>query len=491
MVDFTVKTAEEIRDDILRTYEAGLLRIGVPNPNVGPGSDLYILAQAIGNQLEVAMANCQVQADNLLPDTATDEAISRWLDIYGLSLREAAGARGSVIFETTATTYVSLYTELVDDIGLRYRVTVAGYYSDNSSIPIEAIDTGADTNHESGDVLRWVSPPPFASQTVTVATGDLTGGVDEETQATAYERLRTFLRNPPSSGNASHVATWAEESSSLVQKAFVYPTTFGPGSNFVSVAGYATDVSKSRQVDGLIVTNTVKPYIEGKGAAPVDVVVSSAVDVPFNLSMALTLPSSPKASPPGPGGGWTDGSPWPQLISKTYVSVLASPTPTSTQFAVDAETLPIEGVTQICWLSPTDWKTYQATVTKVTGTAGNCVITIDQAFSGITAGHTISPNAVNAETYFDAIVEHFASLGPGEIFSSTHPRFGRAFRHPPPSQGWPYRVDAQLLKAVVSSSDEVMDASYLYRTSSAGPSAVAGVPTIYVPNNIAFYELTS
>lgn len=492
MAEFTVKTAEQIRDDILRTYEAGLVRIGVTNPAVGPGSDVYILAQAIGNQLEVAMANAQIKAEGLLPDTAVGEELDRWLNLYGLPRRSAAGGTGAVILDTTATTFVTVGSQLIDNLGLRYEVTIGGSYADGATIPVEAVDTGTDTNHAAGDVLTWVQPPPFANQKAEVATGGITGGVDSEDDETARQRLGFYLANPSNQGNASHVARWAEASTTLVQKAFVYPAANGPGNMAVCVVGYATDVSKSRAVNSVIVANEVKPYIEGLAPEPIDLVVYSATDTNFDVAFALTLPASPKASPPGPGGGWTDGTTWPRnanLVSTFFASVTA--VTSTTVFTVNAPSAPVSGITQVCWLSPYDWTLYAATVQSYTGTAGAYTITLDKPFPGISVGCFISPHCVNAQVYFDAILTQFAGMGPGEVVASSSYYYARAFRHPVPSQSWPNRVDATMLKALVSSSSEVQDADYYYRTSSSAPTvpaSIATAPGIFVPRHIAFYE---
>lgn len=492
MAEFTVKTAEQIRDDMLRTHKAGLSALGIANPNVGPGSDTFVLAQAIGNQLEVAHANCQIQADGLLPDTATGESLKRWLRVYGLSLRQAAGGTGSIVFSTTASAYVAAGTTLIDDLGLRYEVSTGGYYADGDTIAVAAVDVGVDTNHESGDVLRWVSPPPFAANTATVASSDITGGVDEETDEVAYERLRALLLTPPMSGNPAHVAAWAEEASTRVEKAFVYPCVNGPGNYLVAVTGYATDVSKQRSLNVLDVNNVVAPFVAGKSVAPVDAIVTTVDDVPFDLAFFLSLPSSPKASPPGPGGGWTDGTTWPRNanLAATFVCKVTAVT-SSVAFTVDAPSPPVVGVSQVCWLSPIDWATYTATVVASTGSAGAYAITLDKPFPEISVGNFISPNAVRAESYFDAIVAQFARMGPGEVLASSSPQIGRAFRHPPPAQGFPHTVDATMLRAVVNAGAEVADADFAFRTYATAPPVPASAfygPSIYTPSNIAFYE---
>lgn len=491
--EFVLPAAEQIRDNILRVQRAGLIDRGVADPNVTPGSDEYVRAQAIGDQLEIAMANTQVKADEQMPDTAVDDGLARIMAIYGLAFREASGAAGNITLSSTASTTVIVGTQLIDGSGLRFQVTVGGIYANGATIPVEGVDTGKDTNHVAGDTLRWVSQPPFADPTALVATGGLIGGVDDEDDDTARERLYDRLRNPPAAGNWQHLAELAEASSTLVQKAFVYPCANGPSNYGLAVVGYATETSKSRVVPAVTVTNTVKPYLDGKVAEYVDSIVTSVTDSNMDVAIELTIPASPKASPAGPGGGWTDGTTWPRpntTNSIFYCDVTA--VTSSTVFRVRSENAPTATVTQIAWLSPVDWKLYTATVT-ASSTISTYIyeITIDKPFPSIAVLHLISPNATNIAAYFDAVIAHFALMGPGEKLASSAAAFYRAFRHPPPSQSWPYKVDSRMLRAVTDSADEVLDAQFIHRTSSLAPTVPGSVqtaPAIFVPRSIAFYE---
>ncbi len=488
---FTLKTAEVIRDDILRTIRAGLINIGVSNPNVTPGSDYFVLAQSVGDQLEIAMANCQVKADAQMPDTAIDADLARVMAIYGLTFRGASGAAGNVALSSTAATSVTTGDQLIDASGYRFEVAVGGTYANGDVIPIQGVDTGKLTNHTAGDSLRWVTVPPFSASTAVVATGGLTGGVDAEGNETARQRLYARLRNPPASGNWQHVATLAEEASTLVEKAFVHPTVNGPANYGLAVVGYATATSKSRVVPAITVTNVIKPYVDGKYPEHADSIITSVTDSNFDLSVAITIPSSPKATPAGPGGGWTDGTTWPRdsTLSGTFKCAVTSAASSST-FTVDAPSPPTAAVSQIAWLSTLTWTVYTATVTSYTGTSGAYVVTIDKPFAGIAAGDYISPNAVNIQAYFDAILGRFAKNGPGEKASAAY-LTARGFRHPTPAQSWPCKIDATMIRSITDSGDEVQDAEFMYRTSTAAPTVPASVsdaPAIFVPRYIGIYE---
>jgi uncharacterized phage protein gp47/JayE len=486
---FTVKTAEDIRDDILRTYRAGLIRIGVTNPNVTPGSDIYVLAQAIGDQLEVAMANAQVKADAMMPDTATATDLDRLLAVYALTRRVAAGSSGNVVMNSSAPSTVIAGTQLVDGAGLRFTVTTGGTYANGATVPVAATDVGAITNHSSGDTLKWSRSPPYSASTALVAAGGLTGGVNDEDDETARARLYGLLRNPPGTGNCTHIAQIAEASTTKVQKAFVYPALLGPGNFGVTVIGYPDPVTKSRAIDPTTVANLVAPYIIGRSPEHADALVTGSNDVSFDVSLALSLPASPRASTPGPGGGWTDGTSWPRNVNSTSTfRCLVTAVTSSTSFTVDAPSSPIAGVTQVCWLSPLTWTTYTAKVLTVSGSAGAYAVTLDAPFAGIAVGNAVSPNATNADAYFQDVLAFFAGMGPGEQASLT--TGSRYFRHPTPAQSWPNTVNALLLRQLTTDHTDVQSAQFLFRTSTAPPSGNgAGYnPGIYIPGNIAFYE---
>lgn len=489
---FTVKTAEQIRDDYLRTLRAGLIRIGIEDPNVTPGSDDYVKAQAFGDQLEVAMANAVVKSDASMPDTsATKEDLQKLLQVYGMDFRAAGGSFGNVILSSTASTTIAAETQLIDASGLRFEVTTSGTYANGATIAVQAVDTGVATNHAEDDALKWVSTPAFAAPTALVATGGLTGGVDEEDVETARERLLARLRTPPGSGNWEHVAEMCEDSTSKVQKAFVYPAVNGPGNVGVAVVGYTSDASKSREIADAIVTNTVEAYLDGQYPEHVDTIVTGVTDVDFDMSVELTLPAATNAVPAGPGGGWTDGTPWPKnsAVSATFKCTVTAVTST-TSFRVDAPGNPISTVTQIAWLSPYDWTVYKATVTSYSGSTGAWDIVIDKPFVGIATGCYISPNAENIDAYFTAVIDHFALMGPGEKTSNADV-LPRAYRHPAPATAWSMAVDATMLRAITDAGDEVLAAQFLYRTDDDDPAVPASItdpPNIFVPRHVGLYE---
>ena len=342
-IPFKIKDAATVRDDILRTLRNGLIARGVANPQLGPGSDYYVLATAIGNEFAVVGANTQVKADAQMPDSATSTDLDRLAAQYGLARRVSGPSVGFVTITTSANTYVPIGAQLVDSAGLRYSVTVGGTYTNTAPsniVPIQAIDKGTATNHLANDVLKWTSAPSYAAPTALVTAAGFTGGVDAEGDEDLRARLLSRLQNPPNNCNWNQIAVIAEASHNSVQKAFVYPAVNGPSTVHIAVTlapqvlspsiTALTSTAKNRDIDALngvatgsIMAGTVVPYIQGQLPEYVESIITSVTNVTHDVSIGLALPASPAAVPAGPGGGWIDATPWPAISGSATSSTMA------------------------------------------------------------------------------------------------------------------------------------------------------------------------
>ena len=492
-----VKDPITSRDDMIRTYKNALINRGIPAPQVGPGTDPFILFTAIANELAVSNANVQIAADNQMPDTAVRANLDRILVMYGQPRRSAGGAVGRATFTASATSLIPQGAQLLDTNGMRFQATLGGSVANGATFAVSAIDTGRVTNHANGDVLRWVAQPPYASPTVTVGAvggGDgLTGGVDAEDDQTAQARIQTYLANPFGGGNWSQVASFATASSPNVQAAAVYPGVNGPSTVHVAVWTYATAVAasnaKNRDVDAVTLSSVVAPYIQGLIAEYAESVITTVTNVPTDIGVGLALPASPNASPPGPGGGWLDGSPWPTPISgRCQVTAVTS----TTRISVQSATAPIQNVSRIAFLDPTTWTINYAKVLSTNASVATpWDVTIDTPWPNVAVGNYVFPQAVNTATHIASILLAFSQMGPGEKVASGAAGYVRGFRHPLPSQSYPYTLGPVQLRAITNGSSEVLSTSFLYQsqTTPALPVAIANAPSILVPRNLGLYAL--
>lgn len=502
---FVVQTPENVRDSFLRTMYAGLLRRGVPTPNIGPTSDFYVEGQAVGNEIAPIAANSIIKADAVFIDTATGQDLLDRCALYGNVLQAASGSFGAVILNASSSTTVALGSQLTDSGGLRYQVSVGGTYAPGASIPVASMDPGSATNLAAGTSLQWRTAPAYSAPTALVALGGLINGVDAENQEALRQRTIQKIQNPPGSGNASHCIQVGQAASPSVQFAFCYPGPQGAGTVHNALTAAPTATNSSRQIAAPLMSGTIVPYILGTLAEHAYIVTTTVVDTPVDIAIGLNLPPATTASPPGPGGGWLDGSPWPYMVSGDgYNAAIVTGVTSPTQVTVNTGYAPTPSVSRVCWFNYSTRKLLKATVIAFSGSPSNYTITLDTPFTGIATGDYISPQSANQDLYIQAVLAAYELMGPGEKTSNASALI-RAFRHPLPTISAPSALGPALLQAITSSASEVSSAAFMIRNDAVnadlilGPSGVLTPPTsvdtgsienaplIYIPKNIAFY----
>jgi uncharacterized phage protein gp47/JayE len=517
MATLKIKSMEQIRDDFLRTYRNELIRRGIPNPNVSYGTEIYIKATALAQQVYVAMNNTVIKGDSLMPDTAQDGDLERFASLYGLKLKPAAGSVGQIIFHTTISPSISVLVSagarLQDSAGLTYQVETTGPYKEGDKIDVIAIDTGFSTNLNVNSILRWVDLPSFSTPTAEASIA-FTGGTDDETIESLRGRVLEKLANPPGGGNWSQVAATAEGSTSSVQKAFIYPACNGPATAGVAITSAPTSEYKGRDFAGdtTVLNNFVIPAVIGDYPEFVDFIITNCVNQTVDVSIGLSLPSAKTASIPGSGNGWLDGNPFPKPIisAGTYVTGYCDVTlvTSETIFRVNCDVSAVPAtpntVVNICWLSKRDWilRIGQGTV------SGSNPYTVtllpssipfkDTTGAGLNNGDYIFPAAINMETYVSALLDQFGNLGPGQKIdpSVVSGIFPRAFRRPLVEDTWHSDIGPSITKFLQNTGDEVLDVQYLYVQDVGNgpgkcpyPTSVQNGPFILVPNKLAFYPI--
>jgi uncharacterized phage protein gp47/JayE len=490
----TARDENDIREAILTTLQADFAQNGI-TVNVLPGSDYYILATAFARQCAVTEANAVVQVDNFMPDSTQSFAVlGRYMALKGLAPRAAFGAAGVVTIACSAPSPISVGQQLTDVLNQIYQVTQAGTYANGAQVPVQAVSTGAATEHVNGDVLTWVIAPPFCSPTVTAGTtgafdGIVNGG-DAEDIESARARYLQLVANPMGGGNAAQVAAIATQASGAVCGATVYSAANGPATCHVACFGYATNLAasnaKNRDIASTLMTGTIAPYIQGQFAEYAEVVVTTVANSPTDVAFGLTLPSAPTASPAGPGGGWVDGSPWPVSVG---VPVGITGLTSTTSMICSATTPPVVG-SSIAFLDPTTWIVYSAHVVTFSGTSGAYAITLDAPLINIALNSYIWPQSQNQQTYVNAVLGAFAAMGPGEKTNAAG-LLPRALRKPLPNILFPYSLNDVFLKVLTNAGSEVLASSFIYtsQTTPAVPGAIASPPNILTPRNISFYAV--
>lgn len=501
-ITFTTKTADVVRDDILRTQSNALRARGVATPNVSKGSDDYNWAQAVANELECVYANLPPAADAVMPDTTTGDELRRWLALFGLSIRAAGPSRGFIVYETSSPALVGTGQQLLDPSGNTFAVSTGGLYADGDSIPVQSVAVGSATNLAAATVLRWVSPPPYASPNASLDSDGASNGVDVETEESARQRLLDVLASPSGSGNASLIAARAENADSSIEKAYVYPAANGPGTEHAAVAGFASaSLSRSRMVSAAAIANATSE-VTAELPEHTELVVTGCEDQTADVSFILRMPAATTAVPAGTGGGFVDAAPFPSVTGATNKFMRATVVTSSTNIRVESMAAPTVGQS-ISWIDRDTYTIHTALILTVAtnttpsgGTPGTYTITLDKALVATTGtviaanSDYVFPASANAQNYLDAVLDAFADLGPGEKTTSAG-LLPHAYRQPRYFESHTYELGDQFLRALVDSGSEVLSATWGYQnggtTTPSIPMTINDAPAVFVPGTLGFY----
>lgn len=370
MFNFQILTESQILQNLLNTYQAGFIANGLIVPDVSFGSEPYLEASALAQQLYILQINLQQAINSVLPDTAQDTDLQRIAAIYGLSLNPATPSFGAIQLSVSITTpiYINKGQQLKDSSGQLYQTIQSGYVSSPYIINIQSVDTGTLVNLSAGSTLTWLSLPPFTSPTATVISG-LEGGAAVEGYEQLRGRLLARLQTAPGGGNWSYVQQIANSSlipvdGPSIQQSFIYPCFNGPATTAVCIVSSPTITSSvsggSPARDfGINNVNSINPYlvsvlqassnqilyavynnVTGNMPEPIYVQVSTAVQVPSDCSIALALPQNRNNHP-----NWTDFNPFPVAglgsggSGTGYCDVSGAPSTTISASSIDGHIL--------------------------------------------------------------------------------------------------------------------------------------------------------
>lgn len=488
---YVPKNAEELRDTWLRDVRLEALALAIPDPPVGPDTDLYIRATANANADLIQYANIALadQSTDIL--SAEGPALDDKRAAYGLPVVAASPSTGKVIVGILGGGSATLTpaTQFVFPNGKRGKIAANTIVSDGQLAPVVAIDTGADTNLPAGAKVRFVATPLNVKTDAVVAPGGLTGGLDDETDDRKKSRLLLALGHLRAGGNWSQKIQVALDALANLQYAFVYPALGGPGSEKV-VLMQALDPRHnvwSRQVSPADVA-IVQAAMEAAFPPPFEMVVQSVADQPVDVALLLALPDFAS-------NGWINRPVWPALDGDDHVEITVYAGGVGVTLGALTSIAPVDGVTQIAWFSPFDQTFYVRTVTAHSGGSGGWGLTIDSPFidalgNAAVPGDFVSPAAENLANYAASWVAVMGGTGPGE--NTTSPAvLPRAARHPTTAEKFPSALTILQLDTFVTANAEIADASYSYRSASSPtiPGALATAPNVLTPRKFGVYSV--
>lgn len=248
----------------------------LPSNNWNPRSYHGHRAKFYAAAVTQVIAAIRDMLENLFPTTARDDGgIDRWGNLHGIVRTEATPARKSAAgrVKGLAGTSVPVDQELIHQAsGLRYKIENATVVAGSGYIDanIVAIDTGAQTRLDSGEVLEFLSTPPNLTTQVQLVKDLDEGGFDREAFGAYRKRVLDELGEPRAGGTQSDYVKWGLEIAGIAN-AYAYPNRAGLGT--VDVVGLkagngsARILSSGELADYVAAIRELAPTTPAAGAA--------------------------------------------------------------------------------------------------------------------------------------------------------------------------------------------------------------------------------
>lgn len=229
---YVVQTLDELHE-----FAIALLKSLFPTADVSRGSFLWLWARTQAGGVADNHAHIAGVQSDLLPDTAEGAALDRWGGVVGVVRKSATPARKSNALRVvgTPTSTVSIGDALTHESGLSFQVNenetipAAGYVD----VDVVAVDTGAQTRLNAGEVLTFTTPPSGVEESAELQLDMDEDGDDAEQDGPYRARVLNRFSSPPLGGAQNDYVQWALEVDG-VASAYCYPNRAGFGTVDVS-----------------------------------------------------------------------------------------------------------------------------------------------------------------------------------------------------------------------------------------------------------------
>lgn len=279
---FQIPTLEQTTD-----FAVSLWRAAFPTTNVSRSSANWKILRTFAGAVSDIHAHVFAVQNDLLPDTATADALVRWGNIKGIPIKGATPARKSQalrVFGDVGIT-VSSGLNLVHSSTLRFQIqnpaTVgSGGYTD---CDVVAIDLGSATRLNAGETLRFLSTPIGLSETAELQIAIDEDGDDQESDGAYRARQLSRWAEPALGGAPNDYVQWSLAEDGIAT-AFVYPQRNGLGS--VDVVAFHAGSGPSRSLLPGEVTY-MQAVLDGLKPVGADVRVLSTAPVQVSAHLAI------------------------------------------------------------------------------------------------------------------------------------------------------------------------------------------------------------
>lgn len=277
---YSNQTYEVIKDRILNDENIKKTELAVNEGSI---------TNSIVSALSVEEAKLYIDMMNLFRLAFIEEGFYDYLDKrvneFGIYRKEGEFATGEVEFKGTVGTRID-NGSIIRINGLDYSVIkdiVISETTEENKSPIQANEVGVQYNVPIGSIFTIAEE--ITELESIVATTEIEGGIDRETDEELRTRFYETQRNNATSGNVAHYEQWAKEVDG-VYNAKVTPLWNGPGTVKVAIAG-----RNNKPVSEEIIEKC-KAYLEEVRPIGATVTVVTPTELKINIAANITLNSA-------------------------------------------------------------------------------------------------------------------------------------------------------------------------------------------------------
>lgn len=270
-----------LRDLVTRTLADALSRLA--DTDQLRRADATVYARVLAGASHEMHGHLQWIAEQVIYDTADAEFLERWASLWRITRKPAAAAAGTVTASGAGLVPAGTLYRRSD--GAEFSVTASTAVP--GAVALQAVAAGAAGNTPGGTELSLMTPIAGVSTVAVVV--EISGGADEELDASLRERFLARIRRAPNGGSADDYVQWALQVSG-VTRAWVFPQELGASTVTVR---FVRDGETPIIPDALEV-QAVQDHLDAVRpvTAQVHAFAPTAVPLPFSI---LLVPSTPEA----------------------------------------------------------------------------------------------------------------------------------------------------------------------------------------------------
>lgn len=434
-MEIKTPSVDQIRTRLLSTIQNSLISKGISEPNVGFGSDYYIRAQSMAEQIQLSNDLSMQKFNSLQSETATSTDLEYLANSKGLYRKEPAQATGYITVSlSSSSVLIPALTELSSpDNGSVYTVfTDTTVTAANPYVKVVSKNVGSNANIAAGFYLTFSRPPTYIATKALIYT-DIAGGSDIESDASLQSRLIQLEQNPPTSGNVGDIIRVAMDSHPLIKDVYVYPCINGPASaNVCVMQDYNTLTDKTRDIADVNVLNLVQSNLANTMPPYAEYFVFTAQPDNVDVSVYMSFENNQ----------FVDDLPFPTIFPSVspYLSELNSSTITAIStdklqitFSSTRNAFGYRNKINIGYITSTyEYKQVEATLISATFQSSPYtawLITANLSIPmNVEVDQYIFPALKDGQLYVNTMVEYISKLAPGQ--KTTNVYMTRAKRQP-------------------------------------------------------------